>query len=221
MSVRVMSAVFESKTLGPTERLIMLALADHSDDAGRCYPSNARLCERTGLSERAVRTNIRALEAAGYLTVIVGVGQGGANVYHVHPEGGQQMPPAANAPGSKCRTGGQQVPPDGAADAPKPSITIIEPSVERAKPKRAVALPPDWVPSDRNIADAQARQFSAEEIENEAARFRDFHLAKGTTFKDWDAGWRTWLGNARKWQPKRTDNSSAFLRSVARAAGSF
>ena len=128
MSVRVMSAVFESKTLGPTERLIMLALADHSDDAGRCYPSNARLCERTGLSERAVRTNIRALEAAGYLTVLVGLGQGGANVYHVHPDGGQQMPPAANAPGSKCRTGGQQVPPDGAANAPKPSRTIIEPS---------------------------------------------------------------------------------------------
>lgn len=128
MSVRVMSAVFESKTLGPTERLIMLALADHSDDAGRCYPSNARLCERTGLSERAVRTNIRALEAAGYLTVLVGVGQGGANVYHVHPEGGQQMPPAANAPGSKCRIGGQQVPLGGAANAPKPSRTIIEPS---------------------------------------------------------------------------------------------
>jgi len=128
MSVKVMSAVFDSKTLGPTERLIMLALADHCDDAGRCYPSNARLCERTGLSERAVRTNIRALEDAGYLTVQVGVGQGGANVYHVRPEGGQQMPPAANAPGSKCRGGGQQMPLGGAADAPKPSRTIIEPS---------------------------------------------------------------------------------------------
>jgi hypothetical protein len=123
-----MSAVFESKTLGPTERLIMLALADHCDDAGRCYPSNARLCERTGLSERAVRTNIRALEEAGYLVVQLGVGQGGANVYHVRPAGGQEMPPAGNAPGRKCREGGQEMPPDGAAGAPKPSRTINEPS---------------------------------------------------------------------------------------------
>lgn len=146
MSVKVMSAVFESKTLGPTERLIMLALADHCDDAGRCYPSNARLCERTGLSERAVRTNIRALEDAGYLTVQIGVGQGGANVYHVRPDGGQQMPPAANAPGSKCRTGGQQVPPDGAADAPKPSLTIKEPS--KSNTGEAVAVLAEVVGQD-------------------------------------------------------------------------
>lgn len=128
MSVRIMSAVFESKTLGPTERLVMLALADHSDDAGRCYPSNARLCERTGLSERAVRNNIRALEQSGHLTVLIGVGQGGANVYHVHPDGGHEMPPAANAPGTKCRQGGHVVPEGGARNAPKPSLKHQEPS---------------------------------------------------------------------------------------------
>ena len=50
MSIRIMAAVFESKTLGPTERLVMLALADHADDDGKCYPSVLRLCERTGLS---------------------------------------------------------------------------------------------------------------------------------------------------------------------------
>ena len=115
-----MSAVFDSKTLGPTERLVMLALADHADDSGRCYPSNARLCDRTGLSERAVRQNVRALQGSGFLTVHIGVGQGGANVYIVHPEGGQQMPPAANAPrqqmphhpGSKCRPPRHHMPPN-------------------------------------------------------------------------------------------------------------
>lgn len=126
-----MSAIFDSKTLGPTERLVMLALADYADDNGRCYPSNARLCERTGLSERAVRTNIRALEANGFLTVHIGVGQAGANVYFVRPEGGQEIPPAGNAPGRKCTPPRQQVPPDGAADAPKPSLTIIEPPVSK------------------------------------------------------------------------------------------
>lgn len=80
--------------------------------------------------------------------------------------------------------------------------TINEPSLgleaTAPKPKRAASLPPHWVPSDRNIADAMKRGFSASEIDHEADRFRDYHLAKGTTFKDWDAGWRTWLGNARK-----------------------
>ncbi|PHQ71452.1 MAG: hypothetical protein COB97_01995 [Paracoccus sp.] len=45
MSVRIMSAVFESRELGSTARLILLALADHADDEGRCYPSIARLSE--------------------------------------------------------------------------------------------------------------------------------------------------------------------------------
>ena len=66
------------------------------------------------------------------------------------------------------------------------------------KPRRACSLPEGWVPSDRNIADAEARNFSAKEINDEADKFRDYHHAKGTRFKDWDAGWRTWLGNARK-----------------------
>lgn len=64
--------------------------------------------------------------------------------------------------------------------------------------KRACQLPEGWVPSDKNVSDAEAKGFSETEIENEADRFRDFHTAKGSTFKCWDAAWRTWLGNARK-----------------------
>ncbi|MEI4473550.1 YdaU family protein [Frigidibacter sp. MR17.24] len=83
------------------------------------------------------------------------------------------------------------------ADDPSGPHTIPQPVGPPPK-RRAVSLPANWVPSDRNIADAAERNFSAEEIQHEADRFRDYHLAHGTTFKDWDAGWRTWLGNARK-----------------------
>lgn len=132
MSIKIMSAIFDSKTLGPTERLIMLALADHADDAGRCYPSMQRLQERTGLSERAVQTNVRALTDKGYLRVIVGGGKGNANVYFVSAnpaaETPYQMHPAADAPQTP-----QQMRSNPAADAPEPSGTIIEPSKKSAQ----------------------------------------------------------------------------------------
>lgn len=128
MSVKIMSAVFESETLGPTERLIMLSLADHADDAGRCYPSIARLRQRTGLSERAVQSNIRSLQAAGYITIIPGAGQGGSNVYIVRPTPAADAPPQQMHPRRKCTTPPQEVRQTPAADAPKPSRTIIEPS---------------------------------------------------------------------------------------------
>ena len=208
-----MSAVFESKTLGPTERLVMLALADHADDDGKCYPSVLRLCERTGLSERAVQTNVKKLIEAGYLSVHFGGGKGHANLYFIsaNPAGNapyeaakprtkctpQEMHPAAGAPQTP-----QQVRSNPAADAPEPSGTTKEPSIEAAPPKTRrrpeVPLPPNWVPNDRNIADAETRQFSAQEIDHEADRFRNHHLARDTRFRDWDAAWRTWLSNARK-----------------------
>lgn len=88
-----------------------------------------------------------------------------------------------------------------------PKQPELEPEIEDKRepigsPKKRrlpeVQIPEEWVPNDRNIADATARKFSAQEIQDEADRFRDHHLSKGTQFRDWDAAWRTWLGNARK-----------------------
>lgn len=195
-----MSAIFESKTLGPTERLIMLALADHADDAGRCYPSMQRLQERTGLSERAVQTNVRALTEKGYLRVLVGGGKGNANVYFVSAnpaaETPYQMHPAADAPQTP-----QQVRSNPAAGAPEPSGTTIEPSVEAAPRRRRkpeVPIPEGWVPNEKNVEDARKRNLTDAEIRHEASQFRNKHLAKGSLFRDWDAAWRTWLGNIGK-----------------------
>ena len=68
--------------------------------------------------------------------------------------------------------------------------------------KPEIPIPENWTPSDKNLSDAYARQFTDEEIRHEAAQFRDHHTARGTRFRDWDAAWRTWLGNARKFAPR-------------------
>ena len=68
--------------------------------------------------------------------------------------------------------------------------------------KPEVPIPEGWIPSQKNIADAHERNFSDQEIEDEARRFRDHHLAKGSLFRDWNAAWRTWLGNARRFAPR-------------------
>lgn len=80
---------------------------------------------------------------------------------------------------------------------PEPSKKREEPIGSSRKARRPeVPLPDDWVPSERNLADAAARNFTASRIEDEADRFRNYHLARGSRFRDWDAAWRTWLGNA-------------------------
>lgn len=51
--------------LGALDRLVLLALADHADQTGRCNPSIARIRESTGISDRGVRRSLAALRDAG------------------------------------------------------------------------------------------------------------------------------------------------------------
>lgn len=106
---------------------------------------------------------------------------------------------------------------------PEPEPYKEKETTDVVSQKRASSLPQNWVPSDQNIRDAINRNFTEEEIRHEADRFRDYHLAKGTTFKNWDAGWRTWLGNAKRYAPRQPGRGSphdalldAFSRNAAR-----
>ena len=53
MSVEQMALVWKlPEEVGSTCRLVLLALADHADADGKCWPSYARLMSMTGLSRR-------------------------------------------------------------------------------------------------------------------------------------------------------------------------
>lgn len=204
MSIKIMSRVWDAGPLMQSERFVLLALADYANDAGECWPSISAIGSKVCLSERAVQTVIRRLEAGGWLAIQTGNGRRGCNQYLIKTP--QHLHPAASAPPpQQTAQTPQQTAQNPAASAPEPSRTIIEPSVVLVAPKKERPrrrIPENWTPSDRNIADAEARQFSAKDIHREADRFRDYHRSKGTTFADWDAGWRTWLGNARQFGPK-------------------
>ena len=196
-----MSAVWDCALVGPTKRLVLLALADNANDEGECWPSVATLSRKTGLCERAVRTSLRQLEADGWISTLVNGGRRGANRYAINPAPdapGIKCPPAPDAPHPR-----HQMPPPPAPDAPEPPFNHhLEPSFFGDNPpkpkKRGCQLPDGWVPNDINVSDAMKRGFSEREIEIEADQFRNHHRSKGSTFKCWDAAWRTWLGNARK-----------------------
>ena len=66
--------------------------------------------------------------------------------------------------------------------------------IPRKGAKRAHQLPDDWQPSDAH------RQLAAErgvDLDEEAAKFRDWCAANGATKKDWEATFRNWIRNAR------------------------
>lgn len=131
MSIRVMSQVWESNTLDPYERLVLLALADHADDDGNCYPSIARLCKRTGLTDRGIQKVLRRLTEKGRLKIAPNKGRKGVNLYTVTPEPGSPPNPVHPEPGSPHpRTPFTPTP---EPRSPKPSMNHQEPSGASAR----------------------------------------------------------------------------------------
>ena len=69
MSIRIMSKVWELHPGGGTELLTLLALADWSDEEGRCYPSIASIAKKIRLKERQAQRLVHKLIADGYVQV--------------------------------------------------------------------------------------------------------------------------------------------------------
>lgn len=107
-------------------------------------------------------------------------------------------------------------------DAYAPNIgqnnAISQPEKPTRQPKRRpeCELPDGWVPNDRNIQDAKEKGLSDEAIEREADKFRNFHGSKQNRYRNWDAAWRTWLGNVRSIPAASNANSTD--RQIAFAA---
>lgn len=72
-------------------------------------------------------------------------------------------------------------------------------SKSETKPNRATQIMPDWDPGDGLRRWAESEGFQPGDIEREVPQFIDFHRSRGETRKDWDAGFRTWMRNAKKW----------------------
>ncbi len=103
--------------------------------------------------------------------------------------------------------------------------TMVCADAPKAKPAaRATTLPADFQPD--GTAEQMARDFGLD-LFGELTAFSDFHAAKGTTFKDWQAGFRNWLRNANKFGQRAvgarggigTSNKPQQARNSGRHAG--
>ena len=129
MSVRAMAWAWRQQLSGP-EKLVLMAIADHADDDGICWPGNAHIARKCNLSQRSVQRHIKNLIDNGYMTAHRRYRETGgqtSNRYVLNVDG------VTNSHGGDARlTWG-----DDTSVAP---ITIIEPPYE--KPTTTV---PEWM----------------------------------------------------------------------------
>ena len=187
MSIRFMSAIWDLD-LPDSEKLIALALADWSSDEGVSWPSVAQIAKKASKSERTVQGVLVSLEKRGYLHRDQRPGKG--CVY--------TLTPAAAAPRKDCAP--QPLRKTPAAAAPNTSGTTIKPKKARAM---ETLVPADFAPSPKpgSITAKAMDAWPPGHLESRVEHFIDHHTAKGTLSFDWQASWRTWVKNEKKWTP--------------------
>lgn len=232
MSTIIMASCWPLQDMSSSQKAVLISLADQANDQGVCWPSVGTIAKRTCLSERAVQEALQWLQATG--AVFREYKANSSTVYTITPlrfdptkapaprtrtKGADSAPPAPSAPPAAGAPGGadsaplgvQQAHQGGAAGAPKSSLNrkgnhqgtvIVCADAPKAKPAaRATTLPADFQPD--GTAEQIARDFGLD-LFAELTAFSDFHAAKGTTFKDWQAAFRTWLRNANKFGQRAT-----------------
>lgn len=67
MSIQAVAWAIEQKTGSPAGKVVLMCIANYADEAGECWPAQAKIAAETELSERAVRDWLQRLEKAGFL----------------------------------------------------------------------------------------------------------------------------------------------------------
>lgn len=145
MSVEAISwALNDAPVDNPTSKLVLIALANHArPDGSSSFPSVARLCRYTCLSERSVRLHLAGLEQQGIIErcdqriVAAYIDRPdrrpvGYNLCITLKRGVQDVQAAAERGASDEPNGVQEIPERGAGGAPKPLLNRQQEPLEAA-----------------------------------------------------------------------------------------
>ncbi|MFK7699663.1 helix-turn-helix domain-containing protein [Pseudomonas caspiana] len=135
MSTIIMSQCWPLQGMSGPQKAVLISLADNANDEGVCWPSVARIAERTCLGERTVQSAIKWLGTSGILSFRERMGR--STMYTLTPAAyapPQELHPAPDAPPPPQE---RHTPP--AAAAPR---TVIEPSIEPSKDGNRVSRSP-------------------------------------------------------------------------------
>ncbi len=93
-------------------------------------------------------------------------------------------------------------PPNTLPNEVKKVLKKVKEGINREVRKRATSTPEEFPISD-TLKEWAVTKTPNLDLERETEKFLDHHRSKGSTFMDWTAAWRTWMGNSRDWGHSR------------------
>jgi hypothetical protein len=149
MSIKLMSQVFEAAFKSPTEKLVMLVLADKANDEGQnIFPSVATIARMASLSDRAVQLTLKKLIDSGCLKQdgTYKSSHGPVNRYSILVD---KLPTGErHSPVNVIHPTGERHSPTGERRSPNPSLTTNKPNSLSATPTHFASEASDSSPAN-------------------------------------------------------------------------
>ena len=192
MSLAAMNWAFMQK-LAPTKKMILIALADHCDDEGKCWPGIKNIAKKASVSKRTLQRALTELESEGFLRIEERRRENNSqqsNMYYLNM--------------GECQIDTQGVTP----------VTPLESPLE-VKIDRETTIADDFAPNPETVAfciknrpDVNLEQFTLQFIEA-------CH-AKGYKYIQWQRAFRTWVlkekgpNNVKFFKPKKPTSDEIY-----------
>lgn len=219
MSTILMSVCWPLSGMSPSQKAVLVSLADQANDDGYCWPSIRTISVRTCLSERAVQGAIKWLASAKIL--YANERNGTSTVYQLTPAAyapPQMLRPAdaAPTPAVPAPPPPQQMHPSPADAAPKPSMNhqLNRKEPKESRKRASTFVLPDWIDQAhwdawhscakrKNATDAQ-KQMAVEKLARWKADGIDHALAlENAAIAGWQGLFEPKTGGNALIQPAR------------------
>ena len=233
MSIHLMAKAWRLD-LPQGQKFLLVALCDHANDDGVCWPGQDSLSKKCSMNEKTIGRHIEWLESRGYLKSQRR--QEGrkrlSDCYFIDldaPQEPDNLEPSKLEPDnlepSKISPMNPTICPH-EPDNLEPSFNdepSIEPSVNRQSRVRATRLPENWQPSDSLIiwTRQKAPHWTPEKFGFVLEKFKNYWLAasgRSASKLDWDATWRNWVLSDLEREPGAKTQSTLYQRNQAAAA---
>lgn len=154
MSVAMMSLVWKCAPYSGNSLLVLLALADWSNDEGACWPSMASIAAKARIEKRSAQRIVRNLVSNGYLNIEDRAGKKGQHCYYIQTEGMTKCHPLeATLPTQGMTEQSKEMTPASSDPSKEPSVeltAILEPPY---RSKEFLEALHDWEQHKKEIRD--------------------------------------------------------------------
>lgn len=148
MSMMLMVQAMKTKVGSPGRKLVLLKLADNANDSGECWPSYQHIADECEMGRSTVKAHIKALEEAGFITVLERNGGKSSNKFKLHfakgavtkktPSTRSDSDPVKNRPGQDSAATRSDSDPQTRSDSDPRTSHSFEPVIE---PKKHIQAP--------------------------------------------------------------------------------